>query len=80
MTYKTNKNRKQLSINLRDKDGMPVYSAETLHDALMQTREYIKFLLSELPDDYELRIYGLMDALYPLEWLTEEAIMTDVRK
>lgn len=78
MRYK--KPKKVTSLVITDRDGMPVYSPEMFRDAIKQTREYIKWLLEELPEGYELRIHGLLDAMYPLEWLIEEAVITSVMK
>lgn len=64
MRYK--KPKKVTSLVITDRDGMPVYNADTFRDAIRQTR------------DYELRIHGLLDAMYPLEWLTEDAVIKTV--
>lgn len=76
MRYK--KPKKVTSLVITDRDGMPVYNADTFRDAIRQTRDYMKWLLEELPPDYELRIRGLLDAMYPLEWLTEDAVIKTV--
>lgn len=78
MKYKRTK--KVTALLITDRDGMPTYNADTFRDALVQTRDYIKWLLEELPPDYELRIRGLLDAMYPLEWLTEDAVIKTVTK
>ena len=54
MRYK--KPKKVTSLVITDRDGMPVYNADTFRDAIRQTRDYVKWLLEELPPDYELRI------------------------
>lgn len=56
MRYK--KPKKVTSLVITDRDGMPVYNADTFRDAIRQTRDYVKWLLEELPPDYELRIHG----------------------
>ena len=74
---RTKRVRRARPITITDRDGLPVYDADTFKAAMMGVREYVRFLLEELPEDYELRIHGLIDALYPLEWLLEDAIITD---
>lgn len=65
----------------RTRDGLPVYNADTFRDAIKRTQDYVKWLLEELPPEYELRIHGLLDAMFPPEWLTDEAVIkTEVRR
>ena len=49
MRYK--KPKKVTSLVITDRDGMPVYNADTFRDAIRQTRDYVKWLLEELPPD-----------------------------
>ena len=78
MRYK--KPKKVTSLVITDRDGMPVYNADTCRDEIRQTRDYVKWLVGELPRDYEWRIHGLLDAMYPLEWLTEDDVIKTVTK
>lgn len=59
MRYK--KPKKVTSLVITDRDGMPVYNADTFRDAIRQTRDYVKWLLEELPPDYEF-VYNYEDA------------------
>lgn len=79
MSAKGKRMRPMRPITIIDRDGFPIYNAKTLRESLMGVREYVRFLLEELPEDYELRIHGLIDALNPLDWLLEDAIITDQR-
>ena len=78
---KYERKKRTVSLVITDRDGLPVYNADTFRDAIKRTQDYVKWLLEELPPEYELRIHGLLDAMYPLEWLTEEAVIkTEVRR
>ncbi len=77
--YRPRKGEKIVALVIYDRDGWPLYSPETFRKAIAETREYIDYLLEELPDDHELRIHGLLDALYPLKWLAEESVIKETR-
>lgn len=72
--------KKQNVLELRDRDGVMPFTAEAFKDAVSDTREYIRFLLDELSKDYELRVHSLLNALYPLNWIIEQAVITDTEK
>ena len=74
---RTRRVRRAMPISIVDRDGVNLYNARTFREAMMGVREYVRFLLEELPQDYELRIHGLIDAMSPLDWLIEDAVITD---
>lgn len=77
--------RKQTVIELRDRDGVMPYSAETLRLAVKGTREYLRHLTASYPPGTrvidalgaELSLQSAARAFEPLDWLMEEAVMTD---
>ncbi len=78
---------RQTVIEIRDKDGVMPYSAQTLTDAVRGTREYLRHLLSTYPSDMpllealtrdeQLSLRSTGKAFEPLDWLLEEAVITD---
>lgn len=78
---------RQTVIELRDKDGVMPYSAQTLTDAVRGTREYLRHLLSTYPADMplvdalerdeQLSLRSTAKAFEPLNWLLEDAVITD---
>lgn len=71
---------KQTVIEISDKDGVMPYSAETFRDAVRGTREYIRNLLAEFPADVTIGARSTAQAFEPLDWLLEEAVLTDQEK
>lgn len=71
---------KQRVIEIRDKDGIMPYSAETFRDAIRGTREYIRNLMTEFPADVTVGARSTAMAFEPLDWLLEEAVITDQEK
>lgn len=67
-------------IEIRDKDGVMPYNAETFRDAVRGTREYIRNLLAEFPADVTVGAKSTARAFEPLNWLLEEAVITDQEK
>lgn len=77
-------------IEIRDKDGVMPYNAETLRDAIKGTREYLRYLLSEYPSNIPVEealatestvsLRSTAKAFEPLNWLLEEAVITDQEK
>ena len=71
---------KQTVIEIRDKDGVMPYNAETFRDAVRGTREYIRNLLAEFPADVTVGARSTARAFEPLNWLLEDAVITDQQK
>lgn len=71
---------KQTVIEIRDKDGVMPYNAETFRDAVRGTREYIRNLLAEFPVDVTVGAKSTARAFEPLNWLLEDAVITDQQK
>jgi len=71
---------KQTVIEIRDKDGVMPYNAETFRDAVRGTREYIRNLLAEFPADVTVGARSTARAFEPLNWLLEDAVITDQEK
>lgn len=69
---------KQTVIELRDMDGVMPYSAQTFRDAVRGTREYIRNLLADCPTDVQVGAKSTAAAFEPLNWLLEEAVITEV--
>ena len=78
--------RKETAIELRDRDGVMPYNAETFTKAIKGTREYLRYLLSNYPaeapltDAAALNLQSTARAFEPLDWLLEEAVITDTEK
>lgn len=78
--------KKQNVIELRDRDGVMPYNAETFTKAIKGTREYLRYLLSTYPpempltDAVALSLQSTARAFEPLDWLIEEAVITDTEK
>lgn len=72
--------KKQRVIEIKDKDGVMPYSAETFRDAIRGTREYIRNLMAEFPVDVTVGAKSTARAFEPLDWLLEEAVITDLEK
>lgn len=71
---------KQTVIEIRDKDGVMPYNEETFRDAVRGTREYIRNLLAEFPVDVTVGAKSTARAFEPLNWLLEDAVITDQQK
>lgn len=71
---------KQTVIEIRDKDGVMPYNAETFRDAIRGTREYIRNLMAEFPADVTVGARSTARAFEPLDWLLEDAAITDQQK
>lgn len=71
---------KQTVIEIKDKDGVMPYNAETFRDAVRGTREYIRNLLAEFPADVTVGARSTARAFEPLNWLLEDAAITDHQK
>lgn len=79
---------RQMVIEIRDKDGVMPYNAETFTQAVKGTREYLRHLLSTYPGDMplleaidrdeQLSLRSTAKAFEPLDWLLEDAVITDV--
>ena len=77
--------RRQTVIELRDRDGVMPYNAETFARAIKGTREYLRHLLAHYPADMpmaevidtEISLRSTAAAFEPLDWLLEESVMTD---
>ena len=67
-------------IEIRDRDGVMPYSAKNLTDALKGTREYLRYLLAEVPADFQVCARSTAKAFEPLDWLIEEAVICDAEK
>ena len=78
--------KKQTVIELRDRDGVMPYNAETFTKVIKGTREYLRYLLSTYPaempltDAVALSLQSTAHAFEPLDWLLEEAVITDREK
>ena len=79
--------RKETVIELRDRDGVMPYNAETFTKAIKGTREYLRYLLSTYPAEMPLTdavvalsLKSTARAFEPLNWLLEEAVITDTEK
>lgn len=70
--------KKQTVIELRDTDGLMPYNAATFKEAITGTREYIRNLLADCPPDILVSARSVATAFEPLDWLLEDAVITDV--
>lgn len=68
----------QTVIELRDMDGLMPYNAATFKEAITGTREYIRNLLADFPTDVQVGAKSTAAAFEPLNWLLEEAVITEV--
>ena len=71
---------KAITISDQPDANICYYDAETLRDDLIGLREYVRYLMGELPEDCCLNIRYMREKLFVLEWLTENAVFTDTNK
>jgi len=68
---------KQMLIEISDPCGVMPHNAATFKDAITGTREFIRNLLADCPPDIQVGAKSLAQAFEPLNWLLEDAVITD---